>query len=136
MGLKNTRIYLKHLRACLPQHSLNQATRFIPVSNPTHHISVPKLFPQRIQRTYPEVLVSRAITRRSPFQGSTVVMWSHISVNFTRVRSQLVKTPASLHSDSASLPLFLQLGLEWVWGSRAGKPFSLVLVGHTCIFGL
>lgn len=130
MGLKNTRIHLKHKRSCLPPCPINQATRFIPVPNPTHYISVPKSFPQEIQKMCPEALVSRAVTFKALPCGHMVC-----KVYKTRAKPPLVKTPASLHSDSTSLPLFLMLALEWAGWSWVGKSFGWGLVGRTCIFG-
>lgn len=130
MCLKNARLYLEHIRSCLPPCPLQQATRFIPAPNSTHHISGPKSFPQEE--------VSRAVTCRRPFWA---LPCGHMVTYFckvykTRVKPPLVKTPASLHWDAASLPLFLMLALEWAGQSCVGKPFSLGLVGHTCVFGI
>lgn len=106
-----------------PRCPLHQATRFIPAPNSTHHISGPKSFPQGIQKMCPEALVSRAVTCRRPFWA---LPCGHMVTYFckvykTRVKPPLVKTPASLHWDAASLPLFLMLALEWAGQSWVGK---------------
>lgn len=141
VGLKNSRICLKHTGSCLPQHASNPDGMIHPSAKPYPMYLSPKSFPQGSQRRYPEALDSGAVTCTGFLPGSgggvlyDVVTWSCIFIKFTkRATPQLVTTPTSLHSDSTSLTLFPTLALEWAQRSWVGKTFNLDLVRYTCLF--
>ena len=100
---------------------LNQVTRYIPVPNSTHYISVLNCFSRKSKRCALKLQFQELSLVGSPFR---LYLQSHshlfCKVYKTGVEPHLViwlRPLPSLHSNSAFLLLFQMLTLEWTGGS-------------------